>query len=249
MKTTAVIQARMSSTRLPGKVLLPLSGKAVLEHIVERLSFSRMIDEIIVSTTTDDIDDSIVKFCDDHGIKSFRGSKNDVLDRFYQTMNHYELKNIVRITADCPLTDPTILDAVILGYFAENYDYYGLAGSFPDGLDCTVISYKALKHAWVNASLKSEREHVGPFIEKNPEIFKLGEFHLFKNLGDERWTLDEESDYEFLKNIFDSLYSEERIFTTDEVLSFLNKNPEIRNINKDIIRNEGYLKSLKEDEI
>ena len=146
-----------------------------------------------------------------------------------------------------PVIDPLIIDAVILGFLAGKFDYYGLAGSFPDGLDCTAISAKAISIAWENAELASEREHVGPYIEKNPDNFKLGELHLFDNLASERWTLDEERDYKLLTNIFDSLYSKGEIFMTNDILQFLEREPQLKLINKDITRNEGYLKSLYED--
>ena len=237
----------MSSTRLPGKVLMPLAGKPVLAHVVERLSYCRMLSGAIVATTVESSDDAIATFCESTGIPLFRGSLEDVLDRYYQAANQFGADPIVRITADCPAIDPVIVDAVIAGFLAGNYDYYGLSGEFPDGLDCTVFAYKALKKAWNEAKLKSEREHVGPYLEKHPEIFRNGGLELFHGMAHHRWTLDEPRDYVLLSAIFDDLYRPDRLFLTHDVLELLERKPELMAANQGIIRNEGYLKSLAED--
>lgn len=243
----AIIQARMSSTRLPGKVLMPLAGKPVLEHVVRRIRACKTIAQVVVATSTDQTDDAIQLWCEKAGVSHYRGSLEDVLDRYYQATKNYQADAVVRITADCPVVDPTIVDEVVTGFLAGVYDYYGLSGEFPDGLDCTVFSFTALERAWREAKLKSEREHVGPYIEKHPELFKTGGLKKFKGLSHHRWTLDEPRDYEFLQAIFARLYREETPFLASEVLALLNKEPEIMTINNSIIRNEGYLKSLIED--
>lgn len=237
----------MSSTRLPGKVLMPLAGKPVLAHVVERLSYCRMLSGTVVATTVESSDDAIATFCESARIPLFRGSLEDVLDRYYQAANQFGADPIVRITADCPAIDPVIVDAVIAGFLAGNYDYYGLSGEFPDGLDCTVFAYKALKKAWDEAKLKSEREHVGPYLEKHPEIFRNGGLELFHGMAHHRWTLDEPRDYVLLSAIFDDLYHPDRLFLTHNVLELLERKPELMAANQGIIRNEGYLKSLAED--
>ena len=242
---TAIIQARMNSNRLPGKVLMPLVGKPVLAHIIERLSRSRMLNNIVVATSTQASDDKIIKFCESQGVLYYRGSLDDVLDRYYKTAQTFASDIIVRITGDCPVIDPVVLDAVISGFLAGNYDCYGLGGEFPDGLDCTVIRFHALEKAWQEAILKSEREHVVPYISKNPNIFNNGNLQLFNNLSHERWTLDEKRDYDFLNVVFDSLYKENEPFLTHEILEFLDQNPELRRVNQGIIRNEGYIKSIQ----
>ncbi len=248
MKLIAIVQARMNSSRLPGKVLLPLAGKPVLYHIYERLLECRLIDEIVFATSKEISDDPISDFCADHNISLFRGSLNDVLDRFYQTAQKFSANAILRITGDCPIIDPIVIDAVISGFLAGKYDCYGLGGEFPDGLDCTVFSFKAIEKAWKNASMPSEREHVGPYIENNPKIFKNGSLKIFSGLSDERWTLDEMDDYKLLSSIFNELYTNETMFYTQDVLQLLIKKPGLKKVNSSIIRNEGYIKSLIAEE-
>ena len=247
IKILAIVQARMSSKRLPGKVLYPLAGRPVIEHIVNRLRKSIYIDKIVIATSNDNSDNQIEDWCNINCVEIYRGSLDDVLDRFYQAANQYKARNVLRITADCPVIDFKIIDEVIENYFASDFDYYGLQGEFPDGLDCTIISYNSLKTAWENAKLPSEREHVGPYIEKNYNIFKLGGFQKFKGLGHLRWTLDEKRDYDFLQNIFNELYSNGNDFLHDEILELLIRKPFLLNINSDITRNEGYLNSLQND--
>lgn len=249
MKVVVIIQARMSSSRLQGKVLMPLVGKPVLGHIVERLSYCKMIDKIVVATSNEVDDDLVADYCSNNNLDCYRGSLEDVLDRYYQTAKLYQADPIVRITGDCPVIDPIVVDAVITGYLSGKYDSYGLGGEFPDGLDCTVFSFSAIEKAWREAKLKSEREHVGPYIENNPSLFRNGMLDLFQGLSKLRWTLDELKDYELLKKIFDNLYRSNSPFLTHEILQFIQKNPDLLAINSKIIRNEGYLKSLQEDKI
>ena len=249
MKVVAIIQARMSSSRLPGKVLMPLSNKPVLAHIVERLSYCKLIEKIVVATSTNTEDNQIFDYCRNNNIECYRGNLEDVLDRYYHAAKIHHADPIVRITADCPVIDPLVVDAAITGYLSGAYDLYSLGGEFPDGLDCTIFSFSAIEKAWKQAELKSEREHVGPYIENNPHIFKNGSLELFKGLSDLRWTLDEPNDYELLSIIFNKLYRVDSPFLTHEILQLIQNNPELSAINEKIIRNEGYLKSLQEDNI
>ena len=176
MKVVAIVQARLSSQRLANKVLLPLEDKTVLGHIVDRLLNCKFLDEIVIATSTDASDKEIVDWCKINKINFFCGSLHDVLDRYYKASRKYNAKVIVRITGDCPVVDPEIVDEVIKGFFSGNYDAYSLAGDFPDGLDCQVFSFSAIEKSWKEAKLPSEREHVGVFIEKtHRELFKLGE--------------------------------------------------------------------------
>jgi len=247
MNIVAVIQARMSSSRLPGKVMLDLAGKSVIEHVCIRLKKCKTISNIVIATSTDPSDDIIERWCTDHNVNYYRGSLNDVLDRYYQTAKVYHADAIVRITSDCPLIDPFIVDEVVENFIKGNYDFYGLSGNFPDGLDCTVFGFEAIRKAWKEASLPSEREHVGPYIENHPETFKNGGLIKFNNLSHYRWTLDEPKDYDFLKTIFSNLYINEKVFLSNEIIDFIEKNPSVMTINSNIIRNEGYLKSLQKD--
>jgi spore coat polysaccharide biosynthesis protein SpsF len=247
-QATAIVQARMGSTRLPGKILKALAGKPALWHLVNRLKRAKRLKEIVVATTTNTEDDVIVQFCEANGIKWFRGSENDVLDRYYQAAKIFDADPIIRITADCPVIDPEIVDEVIEGFCSGNYDVYGLGGEFPDGLDCVIFAYWVLEDTWKNALLPSEREHVGPYMEKHPEKYRISDYRKFTGLSHLRWTIDEEPDLRLLQTIYERLYKPGDIFLTGDILTLLEREPELMQINGGIIRNEGYLKSLHEDE-
>lgn len=247
MSVVAIIQARMSSTRLPGKVLMELAGKPVLEHVVSRIEACKTIQKIVVATSIDATDDAIERWCRERDVACYRGSLNDVLDRYYQAAVQSGADAIVRITADCPAIDPTIVDEVVSQYLAGGYEFFGLSGEFPDGLDCTVFSFPAIERAWMEAQLPSEREHVGPYIEKHPEWFKSGGLKKFVGLSHHRWTLDEPRDLEFLKIVFERLYQTNKTFGATDVLALLKAEPELLSINGSIVRNEGYIKSLQAD--
>ncbi len=249
MKTVAIIQARMNSTRLPGKVLKDLAGKPVLWHLVNRLGTSKYLKETVVATTVNTEDDAVVEFCEKNKIRFFRGSEEDVLDRYYNAAESCDADPIVRITADCPVIDPIIVDEVVERFIDGAYDVYGLGGDFPDGLDCTVFAFWVLEDAWKHAELPSEREHVGPFMLKHPEKYKTGSYRKFEDLAHYRWTLDEEADYRFLQNIFNNLYKEGEIFFAQDIIDLLTKEPGLLEINSDFVRNEGYIKSLSRDDI
>lgn len=240
----------MSSSRLPGKVLLPLAGKPVLSHVIERLRSCKSLDDLVVATSIEREDDVIEQFCNANRIHCFRGSLNDVLDRYYQAATYFKADIIVRITADCPLIDPIVVDAVVGGFLVGNFDAYSLTGDFPDGLDCQVFAYSAIEQAWREATLPSEREHVGPYIEKShPEYFKIGGLEKFPGLSHHRWTLDESRDYVFLQAVFERLYKEGACFGTSEILALMERDPKLMQINNEIIRNEGYIKSLQAEKL
>lgn len=245
MKIVAIVQARLNSQRLPKKVMLPLEDKPVLGHVIHRLLHCKNLDEIIVATSSENEDKEIVEWCIENKVKFFCGSMNDVLDRYYKASCHYNADVIVRITADCPVIDPKIVDDVIAGYVNGNYDAYSLSGDFPDGLDCQVFRHSAIEKAWREAKLPSEREHIGVYIEKtHRELFILGELNKFKGLYHHRWTLDEPEDYDFLKKVFSKLYNKNNIFYTNDILALMEKEPKLMNINSKIVRNYGYLKSI-----
>ncbi|MDB4665299.1 glycosyltransferase family protein [Verrucomicrobia bacterium] len=240
-----MIQARMTSTRLPNKVLLPLVGKPVLEHIVTRLQYCRNLDQVIVLTSVEPTDDPIEQWCSESGIDCFRGSLLDVLDRYYKAAIQYRVDVIVRITGDCPVADPRIVDEVIDGFFLGGYEAYGLTGEFPDGLDCQVFALKAIERAWHEAVSPRDREHPGAYIEvTRPDLFRRGGLVKFKGLEHHRWTLDEPRDYVFLKEVFARLHIPEEPFLTQDILGLEQSAPELFAINADIKRNEAFLKSM-----
>jgi spore coat polysaccharide biosynthesis protein SpsF (cytidylyltransferase family) len=247
LKNIAIIQARMSSTRLPGKVLLPLSGQPVLEHVVKRVRQCKFVDKVVVATTEHNSDDLIENWCKKNNVEYYRGSLEDVLDRFYKVAKLYKAENILRITADCPAIDSGIIDEIIEKYHEGNFDFYGLSGEFPDGLDCTMFSFNALETAWKNSKLQSEREHVGPYIVNHPELFVIGGYKKFQKLEHIRLTLDDPRDYELLSIIFNKLYESDHFFGIQSILNLLESNPDLLEINSKIIRNEGYLKSILND--
>jgi len=246
-----IIQARMGSTRLPKKVLLNLQGKSVLEHIINRVKKAKKIDKVIVATTIDKEDDRIAELCEKIGIDYYRGSENDVLDRYYQAAKKFGFKNIIRITGDCPLIDPGVIDKVVELYEKENLDYATniMPPTFPDGLDTEIFSFASLEKAWSEAKLKSNREHVTVYIWQHPDLFKQKHIKNEVDLSDKRWTLDNPEDYEFIKQVYDNLYSSKPDFKTEDILQFLKANPEIEKINQGIKRNEGFEKSLNEDKL
>ncbi len=250
-KLVAIIQARMGSTRLPGKVLLPLCKKPVLWQIVQRLKRVSEIDQVVVATTLQDRDQSIVDFCRQEGIFYFRGSEDDTLDRYYQAALKEDAEDIIRVTADCPLVDPSLIRRLILLYRSEAYDHVGIAtgaavatheasGFYPDGLDTELFSFKVLETAWQEARQPLEREHVTPFIWQRPERFKLGGLKGQQHYGHLRLTLDHPEDYELISWIYESLYPENPTFELPEVLDLLDKNPEKSRINQKWIGKEGY---------
>jgi spore coat polysaccharide biosynthesis protein SpsF len=245
----AIIQARMASSRLPGKVLMKVMGRPLLSYQLERLRMCGSIDEIIIATTTNKQDDPIEALADSEKIKCFRGSENDVLDRYYQAAKKYNAKHIIRITADCPLIQPDICDRIIERYFQANLDYAATGPSFAEGLDCEVCSFTAMEKAWQKTQLKSEREHVTLYIRNHPEEFNNSVLENETDDGRYRITVDQKEDFLVVKAVLENLYKEKaKYFTISDIKSFLDAHPEIYNLNAHIVRNEGLLKSLKQDE-
>lgn len=248
MRKIAIIQARMGSSRLPGKVLMDIAGKPMLWHVVNRVKHAKKLDDVVVATTTLKEDKKILDWASSIGIKSYAGSEKDVLDRYYQAAKKYEADIVVRITADCPLIDPKVIDEIV-GFFLNNdFDYASntIKPTYPDGLDTEVFSFNSLQKAWEEAKLASEREHVTPYIKKNDNLFKTKNFENNVDFSDMRWTVDEKCDLEFIREIYGRLYKNNRIFFMEDVVNLLKKYPEMI-INKGIVRDEGYLKSIKQD--
>jgi len=239
--TAIFIQARMSSSRLPGKVLLDLSGKPVLRWVVDRCLKARFGAQVVVLTSTERDDDVIASYCKSEGIDCFRGPLEDVLERFYLAAEYYNVTNFVRITADCPFVEPTIIDTVIVNGISNKHDYTGLTGNFPDGLDCTFFSRKAVTWAHHKANKSYQREHIGQYIEENINDFSCGGVTIFDDDFGLRLTLDEQEDYIFLQRIVKSLNT--HIFSVTDILELHRNEPSLSKINSKIIRNEGLIKS------
>ena len=246
----AMLQARFSSTRLPGKVLKTILGKSLLELQIERVQRSKNINRLIIASTTDISDDAIETLCDSLNISCFRGSHKNVLDRFFQAALRYQPNHIVRLTGDCPLTDPEIIDRCIEFYLEGDFDYVSntIEHSFPDGLDVEIFKFSALANAWQNAKLPSEKEHVTPYIHQNTTQFKIGSYKQKQNLSSCRWTVDEYDDFNFVTQIYENLYPCNPQFKTKDILKLISEKPELTSINEMFVRNEGYTKSLKEDQ-
>jgi spore coat polysaccharide biosynthesis protein SpsF (cytidylyltransferase family) len=255
-KVVAIVQARMTSTRLPGKVLKEIAGKPVLWHIINRLRKTKLIDEIVVATTVNFADRQILELVHGMGIKAYAGSEADVLDRYYQTAKTLNADVIVRITSDCPLLDSEVVDKVISSFLRSALDYVSntcvldnndCKQTFPDGFDTEVFSFAALKCAWKNASLVSEREHVTPYIWKNPQLFSIGHVSSTEDFSNFRFTLDYEDDLIFIREVYDRLSDKGLTFGLRDIVNLLETNPDLLEINKLKTRNEGYLKSVKSD--
>jgi spore coat polysaccharide biosynthesis protein SpsF len=250
MKIGAIIQARMSSTRLPGKVMADIAGKPLLEWVIRRTKQAKSVSLVMVATSDGSRDDVIERFCERTRTACFRGSEQDVLDRYYQSAKSFSPDAVVRITADCPLIDPMVIDTVVRVFQESNYDYASntIEATYPDGLDTEVFSYRVLEHAWREARAKSEREHVTPFIWKHPELFRLRNVENNRNLSELRWTVDTPQDLEFVRRVYEYL-EELPYFGMNEVLALLEEHPELKEINAGFERNEGYEKSLSEDSL
>lgn len=236
LRVLAVIQARMGSTRLPGKVLADIAGMPMLWHVINRLEPSELIEKVVVATSKDTKDDAIEEFCKKYNFEFFRGSEEDVLDRYYKTAAFYNADIIVRITSDCPLIDYRVVDKVIKA-FIENK--VGAASNtaertFPRGLDTEVISFGALKKCWEETKNPYQREHVTPYIYEKPDLFGLFSFKNDVDLSYLRWTVDEKDDMEFVKKVYEKLYRADKVFTMDDVLVLLKDNPSIAEINKSV---------------
>jgi len=244
----------MGSSRLPGKVLKPILNKPVLWHIVNRLRNVKKINEVVVATSDQANDGQIEKFCTSENITCFRGSEDDVLDRFYKAAAFFNATTLIRITGDCPLIDPDLISQLIAYFFDNNFDYCGIAagagvavdgfeGRYPDGLDGEIFIMSALTVAWQEGQGQLYREHVTPFIWKQPDRFKLGTLKSEdKDYSDLRWTLDNEEDYLLIQWIYEKLFSKKPYFNMYDVLQLLSEYPEKLEENRHFIGKEGYEK-------
>lgn len=234
MKTVIIIQARMTSTRLPGKILKEVLHKTLLEYQLERLQRVELAHQIVVATTINDNDEPIVKLCRRLGISCFRGSEDDVLSRYYYAAREYEADVVVRITSDCPLIDPQLVDQVIRHYIdnSDHYDYVAniLERTYPRGMDTEVFPFRILEEAQLNAVEASEREHVTPYMREAGR-YRLGNVCYDVDQSRHRWTVDQAEDFELIKLILESFYPVNPHFTMGDVLNLLNEHPDWVKIN------------------
>lgn len=234
MKTVAIIQARMGSTRLPGKVLADIGGKPMLARVVERTARARSIDQVVVATSTLPADDPIAVWCEEWGWACHRGSEDDVLDRYYGAACVTNAEVVVRITSDCPLIDPAILDDCTAHYRAGQPGLDYVANflpdrTFPRGLDCEVVSFAALKRAWRDDDRPEWREHVTEYILHHSEWFRLGGWMTDPDRSGERWTVDTPEDLELIRRIYAAF--DDDAFGWRAVLTLLDANPDWRRLN------------------
>jgi spore coat polysaccharide biosynthesis protein SpsF len=245
----AILQARMSSTRLPNKVLKPIMNQPMLALQLARIKQSKRINKLIVATSVQPDDDAIENLCNNLQIDCFRGDLNDVLSRFYHASLAYSPKHVVRLTGDCPLADASVIDQVITEHLKQRADYTSNCqpATFPDGLDVEVFTAQALAISYQNAVKPSEREHVTQFMRNHPDLFVLANYQYHHDLSAYRWTVDEEKDFEFVTQIYQHLYTKNPYFTLQDILALVEKKPQLCKINQGFSRDEGLLKSLQQD--
>ena len=243
-----IIQARCGSSRLPGKVMLKADNEnIVFDYLINQLKHSKLIEKIIIATTTNKEDDLIVEFAKKNQIEFFRGKENDVLDRYYQCAKNFSSDDILRVTSDNPLIDPTVIDDLIINYQKSGCDYAStnLARTYPFGIDAEIFSFDTLEKTWKNAILPSEREHVSPYMKKNSNIFK--QFNLRNKIKVPlvRLTIDRKEDLELFRMVISKI--SERPILMDNILELYGNEPKLFEINNHLDPLEGYNKSIKYD--
>lgn len=244
LKTVAIVQARMSSSRLPGKVLLDIAGDPMLVRVVERVRRARLVNAVCVATTTDITDDPIATLCRERGYLVYRGSQFDVLDRFYQAAKQFEAEVIVRITADCPLIDPTVIDHTLKAFFYSRADFAAnrlpppWKRTYPIGLDTEVCTFSALECAWNEATAEHQREHVMSYLYEQEGRFKVLVVDHEPDYGSMRWTVDTPQDLEFVRQVYARFGGRLEIGWT-EILALLKSEPDLARINADVEHKTG----------
>ncbi len=245
-----LVQARMGSTRFPGKVLKPILGRPMLWHIVQRVRFARGLSNVVVVTSDRTEDEVIRSFCRDEGIQVFAGSETDVLDRFYQAAVLYHADPVLRVTGDCPLIDPQLVERLLACFATGSYDHVSVATGagalflngrrYPDGLDAECFSFAALKQAWSEATEISDREHVTPHIWRVPGRFRCHMIQSAVDYSHLRWTVDHLDDFRMIVRIYEALYREGRPFLFPEVIDYVKRYPELASMNRSHTGCEGY---------
>jgi len=238
VKTVIISQARMTSSRLPGKVLRNVLGKSLLEYQIERLRCVSSVDDIVIATTVNASDDPIVKLCEKLQVSTFRGSEHDVLARYYNAAMEHGADVVVRVTSDCPVIDPNVVEKVVQFYLAQmsDYDYVSnnLVRTYPRGMDTEIFPFRILREAFVEAIDQPEREHVTPFIYLQPRRYRLGNVAFEKDESHHRWTVDTPEDFELINKIIEALYPVKKNFKLEDMLELLESHPDWSNINAHI---------------
>jgi spore coat polysaccharide biosynthesis protein SpsF len=238
MKITAIIQARSGSTRLPEKIFKELFGKPILWHVHNRVQQSKLISQIVIATTNLSEDDKVEEFCVSNDFLFYRGSSDDVLSRYYEAAKKFNADIIIRITSDCPVIDPVILDKMIETYLKEQkengIDYLSntIHRTFPRGLDVEILTMSVLEKIFNEANKQYEREHVTPYIYQHTNIFKIKNFENDKDLSHLRLTVDTSEDFKLIEIIYDEIYPQKKNFLLDDVEKLLERKPELADINK-----------------
>ena len=250
MKTVAVVQARMGSTRLPGKVMMDIVGKPMLWHHVNRLRKARLVNQVVVATTDQERDRPIRSFAEGNGIPYYAGSELDLVDRLYQTANKFGADVVVRVTGDCPLVDPQVIDRM-LAYYADNRDRLDYVcnnspPTYPDGLDAEVISVRALERVWSEVTDPFQREWISSNFREHPEKYVIANVENDQDLSSMRWTVDYEDDLKFVRAVYERLHRGGEVFLMKEVLELLSREPELAEISNGHRRDQAYTEALKE---
>ena len=243
MKVVAIIQARCGATRFPNKIFSLIDGQYLIWHVVERLKYAKLINETVIATTDNEKDDLVEKWCDEQGILCYRGSENDVLNRYYSAAVISKADIIVRITADDPFKEPVVIDKVVKKLLDENYDLVtnNFPPSYPEGLDCEAFSFDILEKMEKSTNDAFEREHVTQYAYHNPDIFKIGNVSNEKDLSFLRWTIDNREDYDMVNEIYAQRDKNNNgILLMDEILGILEENPRITLINSKVKRSTMY---------
>lgn len=246
-----VVQARTGSSRLPNKVLLPLSGEPLLVRMMERVMAAKTASMIVVATSDEEEDDEVEELCEDYGFNCFRGSLENLLERHYLAGLEYKADVVVKIPSDCPLIDPAIIDKVI-NYYIQNKNKFDYVSNlhpptYPDGNDVEVIPMPVLKITYENALMNMELEHTTPYIWERPDEFRLGNVIWETGLDYSmtyRFTIDYKEDYEFIKAVYDELYEENNLFGLNDILKLLDEKPELKKINEKYLGVNWYRNHL-----
>ena len=243
MTTLAIVQARMSSTRYPGKVLAPIAGQPMILRQLERIQRAETLDGIVVATSIHASDDQLAQLVKANGFDVVRGDLNDVLARFIQVIDQYQPETVVRLTADCPLISPKVINQVVARLDQGDCDYVSntMTPTYPDGLDVEVVKTSVLQEVYGTSTDKNEREHVTLGVYRQPDKYRIANFAGEVDLSDLRWTVDTPADYHFVKAIYEELYPKNPNFDIHDVMSYLQGHPERNRTTNDAIRNEALI--------